>query len=53
MALDYVSNIHIPYEYDFKVSKEPTKFKGQSYVVNEHDGEYLGIVGDSLSLIHI
>ena len=50
MALDYVSSLNIPYEYDFKVSKEPTKFKGQSYVVNEHDGEYLGIVGDSYAL---
>ena len=50
MALDYVSSLNIPYQYDFKVSKEPTKFKGQSYVVNEYDGEYLGIVGDSYAL---
>jgi len=50
MALDYISNVDIPYQYDFKVSKEPTKFKGESYVVNEYDGEYLGIVGDNYAL---
>ena len=50
MALDYVSTLNIPYEYDFKVSKELTKFNGQSYVVNEYDGDYLGIVGDGFAL---
>lgn len=50
MALDYVSSLNIPYEYDFKVSKETTKVKGQSYVVNEYSGDYLGIVGDNYAL---
>ena len=50
MALDFISKYDLPMEYNFKVSKEPTKFKGQSYVVNEHTGDYLGIVGDSYSL---
>ena len=50
MALDYVSTLNMPYEYDFKVSKEPTKFNGQCYVVNEYDGDYLGIVGNGMAL---
>lgn len=50
MALDFISNHNLPNGYGFNVSKEPTKFKGQSYVVNGDTDEILGIVGDNYAL---
>ena len=50
MALDFVTQHHLPYKLDFKVKKYPTLFQGESYVVNDYSGDYLGIVGDSYAL---
>ena len=50
MALDFVTNHQLPYDLNFKVRKEPTLFKGDSYIVNEYSGDYLGIVGDNYAL---
>lgn len=47
MNMPFMSNFELPEAVDFDVVFEPTKFKGKKYVINQRNGEYIGIVGDT------
>jgi len=49
MAFDLNNNDIVPEYMDFAVEFEPTKVKDKKYVINATSGEYLGVVGSTIT----